>query len=184
MSKNLGAQTPFLAFAVAAIAFFFTPAALADTITYDFTVDVTTGALSGTATSGSFSYDSNSIVLGGGANNAAGLLTALDFTFNGITYNANTANTGFLSFDAAGNLTGAKFGNDCWAGNCYVAAGTDYWYAFNGDFLFASLTSNDAYHGNVTYAHAVAIPEPGTPELFGLGALMIGLLVGLRRRMG
>src|SRR6516164_2876039 len=97
MSKTLCAQTQWLATAAAA-ALSFAPRAEAYIISYDFTATITSGPLSGQVDNGSFSYDSSSIIPGG-VNDAADLLTALNFTFEGVTYNAHTANTGFLAFD-------------------------------------------------------------------------------------
>lgn len=176
--------------AAAAIAFVVAPVVEATPIAYNFTVNVASGPLSGTTENGSFSFDSGSIV-DGTFNEATGLLTALDFTFNGTTYNAGTANTGSLQFDSAGNLTGFMFGNDCDAGVCQMVWGSNDWFAssrLNG-FWYSTPTSGIPSRGNVTSARAVSasvpvpVPEPDTLSLFGLGALMLGLFVGLRRRV-
>ena len=77
---------------------------LAEQITYSFRVTATDGPLAGATANGSFSYDS-SIVAPNVTLSATGLLTSLSFTWHGITYDATTANTGFLSFDSAGQLS-------------------------------------------------------------------------------
>lgn len=192
MSMNLGTKTACSALAAAAVAFSFAPAAQATPINYDFSVHVNSGSLSGTTENGSFAYDSSSIIPGG-TNSTAGLLTALDFTLNGIAYDANSANTGFLSFNAAGDLTGFLFGNNCVAGRCGLISRGDSWFARTfgrtNNFTYTAVDSlgrPSAGVGNVSYSLApvsVPVPEPGTLGLFGLGALLIGLFLGVRRRM-
>lgn len=183
MSTNLGSKFCGLVLAAAIVVFSFATAAQATPINYDFTVDVTTGPLSGTTANGSFSYDSSSITPGA-YNLAMGLLTAFDFTFNGIAYGAATANTGWLAFDAAGNLNDFAFGNSCGPGSCGITISLNDWFVSTGFFGYGLPAFSGIGEGGVTYALApVNVPEPGTPGLFGLGALvMIGLLVGRRRR--
>jgi hypothetical protein len=65
-------------------------AADATPVNYTFSVTATSGPLAGTTAPGTFSYDTSSIVPGG-FNNNAGVLTALNFTWHGITYNQTTA---------------------------------------------------------------------------------------------
>jgi hypothetical protein len=86
-------------------------------ITYSFSVTATSGLLVGTTEIGNFTYDSSSVVPNG-VNKNIGLLTALNFTWNGIAYDETTANTGFLIFDPAGNLSSGSFGTDCGPGSC------------------------------------------------------------------
>ena len=64
-------------------------------INYSFSVMATAGPLDGVTENGTFSYDSSSIVPGG-ININTGQRTALSFTWNAITYNQTTANTGAL----------------------------------------------------------------------------------------
>lgn len=193
MPRNPGTKAGWLALAAIALTVFVAPAADATPISYNFTVDVISGPLSGTSSTGTFSYD-NSSVVSGGSNQQLGLLTALDFTFNGTTYNAGNANTGWLAFDSAGNLTAFVFGNSCSVydpsqpENCGVIAGTDQWFVFPGldGFGYTTLTTNDFFTGNVTYARAASLPvlEPDALGLFGFGAFMIiGLSAGRRRRV-
>ena len=99
-------------------------AAQAAPITYDFTVTGTSGPLNGTAAHGTFSYDSSSIVPRG-ANQATGLLTSLSFSWNGISYDQTTANTGDLRFDLSGNLTQAQFGSNCSSFGCSLTFGSN-----------------------------------------------------------
>jgi hypothetical protein len=70
-------------------------------------------------------------------NSNAGLLTALNFTWNGIAYNQTTANTGFIGFDGSGNLTEITFGNHCFPGICLSEGGANEWLvAFPGSVGF------------------------------------------------
>ncbi|HEV7123682.1 MAG TPA: PEP-CTERM sorting domain-containing protein [Rhodanobacter sp.] len=181
MSAKLGSRIAFLALAAAAISF--VPAAEATPVNYNFTVNVTSGELAGNVEHGSFSYDSSSIVPGD-FNSASGLLTALDFTFDGTAYDASTANTGLLGFDSAGNLTSFLISSSCPL--CTFAPGTDNFTitAFPMDgFVYSTAASDNFGYGDVTYALAgVSVPEPGTFGLFGFGLLLLGG-VAMRRRL-
>lgn len=180
MSMSFRCKTFLLGLALAAAAVF-APAAMATPVTYNFTVNVNNGPLAGTVENGTFTYDSSSVVPGS-VNYSAGLFTAFAFTFNGTTYNAGTANTGFLYFDGAGNLTSFAFGNNCVAGSCSVYGGTDQWYAQpgTGGFVYSTPAFGDYADGNVSFA-LVAVPEPGALGLFGFGLLLLSGLVARRR---
>jgi len=56
----------------------------ASPVNYTFSVTATSGPLAGTTATGTFSYDTSSIVHGG-TNSNTGLLTGLNFTWDGIT---------------------------------------------------------------------------------------------------
>lgn len=164
----------------------FTPAAWATPVAYAFTVSDFSGPLAGNTYHGTFAYDSGSVVAGGSAH-GVDLLTALDFTFNGVTYDAGMANTGWLGWDATGKLDWFSFGTDCDAFGCGVDIDTDpdhrTW--FMGDDLFAYGKTRDQVPGNigrqVRFAPAdVSVPEPGALGLFGFGLLLVGT-AGIRR---
>ncbi|MEO7051924.1 MAG: PEP-CTERM sorting domain-containing protein [Rhodanobacter sp.] len=180
MSTTLGSKIAFLALAAAAISC--VPAAEASPVNYNFSVAVTSGALTGNVENGSFSYDSSSIVADG-FNSEPGLLTAFKLNFGGTAYDASTANTGLLGFDAAGKLTSFFISSSC--GLCTFAPGTDNFTvtAFPTDgFAYSTATFDDFGFGDVTYALAgVSVPEPGTLGLFGFGLLLLGG-VAVRRR--
>lgn len=179
MSTKLASRAVCLALAAAAIAFAST--AQATPITYNFMVDVTSGPLLGDTESGSFTFDSSSVIPGG-FNSASGLLTAFDFTFNGITYNAGTANTGLLGFDLAGDLTYFLISSSCPL--CTFAPGTENFTLTPGvnGFVYSTATFDSYAFGDVTYALAsVPVPEPGTLVLYGFGLLLLG--VTTRRRL-
>ncbi len=183
MSTTLGSKAACLALAAAVAAISYVPAAQAAPVNYNFAVNVTSGPLINKVENGSFSYDS-SIAVPGSFDSAFGLLTAFNFTFNGITYNANTANTGLLGFDAAGQLTSFDISSSCISLGCTFPSGTDNFSLFAGPagFTYSTATFNDFGTGDVTFALAgVSVPEPGALGLFGFGLLLLGG-VAVRRR--
>ena len=96
----------FAAVAGVVLALTLIPNAEATSINHTFSVTANSGPLNGTTAIGTFSYDSSSIVLGG---SNSGSITALNLTWNGITYNQITAPDGGLVFDGTGMLTSASF---------------------------------------------------------------------------
>jgi len=110
-------------------------------LSFDFTATATSGVLNGATASGTFSFDSTSALPGDV--NAVGLLTGLDFTWNGVPYTELTANTGWLSFDGSGSLSGFGFGNNCAAGSCSVSnhLGAEEWWASTASYCFAYSTT-------------------------------------------
>jgi hypothetical protein len=157
------------------------PHAAATPINYRFSVTATSGPLDGTTAAGSFTYDPSSIVAGG-SNTSASLLTALSFTWDGITYDQGTANTGFLVFDASGALVEETFGNNCQPGSCGVQNGTEQWsFGFPGGFAYAVAGTPGIFSGTVTQTLAGAVPEPSALALFATGIAGLAL-AGIGRR--
>lgn len=157
------------------------PAAVASTITYNFTTTATTGGLAGSSANGSFSYDSSSVVLGG-TNNAAGLLTSLTFTWNGITYNSSNANTGWLRFDGAGDLINAALGTNCGAGVCSIASGAEQWVVALSTGFNMFVYSTPSTYGRGTASMTFAPPHVDTPEPLTLSLFVAGLVGAAARR--
>ena len=151
-------------------------AAQAATITYDFIVDGgDTGPLAGVTVSGFFSFDDSLVPAGGGDVNEAGLLSDLEFTWNGISYDETTANTGSLTFDATGALTSGVFGSDCEAGACSASINDpNSWLLSLGDEIGYDVGGERLFFGPTTFSLR-AVPEPGALTLLGLG--LLGLAV-------
>jgi len=150
-------------------------AASGASIMYDFRVDATSGVLSGDTASGNFTFDSGTIPSGGGTAGATNLLTALSFRWDGITYNASTANTGWLTFNSKGHLTFFSFGDDCIALACTVNSPSTDWLASPGAVGFVYSDSGPLGFGKVSYSLVTSVPEPSTTSLFAL-ALVLGVL--------
>jgi len=146
-------------------------------ITWDFTVTATSGPLIGTSASGSFSYDS-SLAVPNAFYDATSLLTALSFTWDGITYNQTAANTGSLLFDSTGDLFSAAFGSDCSAGSCVTESNVEGWLiAMDGNVF--GYGGNAGGIGAVTFTLA---PEPSTLSFLTLGGLALAAVRRKQRR--
>jgi len=108
---------------------------------YTFAVTATTGPLTGTSSTGKFTFDSSVIPDGGGEVRRPGLFGDLAFVWNGIAYDETTANTGVLRFDSQGHLVEGTFGNDCpstLGGGCGVGAGSNQWLVYVAESAMAS----------------------------------------------
>lgn len=148
-------------------------AVTADPANYSFQVTATTGPLAGTVANGTFSFDDGIIPPGGGNVNQEGLLIDLDFAWNGTAYTEATANTGFLSFNPAGDLTGFCFGNNVDGGVCSTRDGLDQWIASDGGFHYSVAGQNDTFRGTLSLLETTAVPEPDTVFLILAGLLVL-----------
>jgi hypothetical protein len=160
-----------------------------------FSVTATSGPLAGTTALGTFSDDTSSIVLGG-ININNGLLTALNFTWDGITYSRTNANTWALYFDATGMLTGSLFGTNCTVG-CGVGSRHEQWDIYvRFGFTYAVQGVVGVFSGTITESLVVATAEPSSLALvgvavagltlagFGAGGARPDYLRGRHRRAG
>ncbi len=129
-----------------------------------FTVTGVNGPQAGVKSLGTFAFDPTIAPEGGGFVEIAGLFTHLAFSWDGVDYNEDTANTGTLGFDADGKLVYALFGTDCGPDGYGCGVGSDpqpkQW-SFNyyddgfgtitGAFYYLSPTDPpDIYLGDVT----------------------------------
>jgi hypothetical protein len=168
------------ALAALSIALVLVAAANATPIYYEFTVSAYSGALTFDNATGTFAYDSGSIVPGG-SNSSPDLLTYLNFTWDGVSYNQATVNTSVLSFSSSGALDFALFGTDCTSGGCVAEAGTSEW-AWDTNTFTYSTAGGPVGMGTVTYTLLTAIPEPamGLPLFIALGSFV--LVASIRRK--
>ena len=85
----------------------------AGTAAYEFTVTGASGPLAGVTSVGTFSFDPAIVPAGGGYVEIAGLFESLSFSWDGVNYDEDSANTGTLAFNADGTLFLALFGTNC-----------------------------------------------------------------------
>ncbi len=153
-------------------------------VTYDFTVTATEGSLAGTTASGLLSFDDSLLAVPNTSNQQTGLLTDLSFTWNGTTFDASTANTGFINSGVAGQLARMSFGDNCYAGGCSVSRSdpNDWYIDYNPlgtstSFVYSDGTSVSS-SSEVTFSLVptpVPLPAAGWLLLSALG-VSTGLL--------
>jgi hypothetical protein len=151
-------------------------------LTYDFTVTGVTGPDAGVTARGSFTIDST-IVVDGGQAEGSHLLSALDFTWDGETYSAQTMNTGGLDWDANGNFTLVIFGNHCEAAACLLTGPGLVTYAYGSPMSFVYNVGDSEYLGRATAPVLVSssVPEPATLGLACCGFISLGFMRRKRR---
>lgn len=158
-------------------------------VTYDFTANGgPDGPLANVSSSGFFTYDDAIMPSGGGIVIQTGLILDLAFSWNGVTYDETTANTGGFGFEPSGELFGWTFGTNCSTTTCLVTPGTNSWAIantakFGGVFVYTLAGSSEdfavPFAVTITRRPATSVAEPGTLALALCGLLAAGLL---RRR--
>jgi hypothetical protein len=171
-----------------AASLFCTAQVSATTYQHDFTV-----GWAASPSFGTFSIDVDPSVIPAGGGDVWGLMTPSDFslTINGHDVDESTARIGLLSFDSAGALTYAVFGNDCDHG-CSVGGSsalgwtmafwttTPWWYPYTN--VNGVLTAYEGAYGEQAHVFEGHVtPPPVVPEplaiplaLAGLGVVLIG----------
>ena len=142
---------------------------------YDFSVTAVNGNLAGTSASGSFGFD-DAVAPAGAKTRLTGLLSFLDFTWNGINYTEATANTGAIDRLANGDLEFVMFGTNCFEGTCAVSSRSVGW-DFRGGTLndFTYSDGQAIGFGTSTIQQRLAqVPEPATWALLGLAFALMG----------
>ena len=149
------------------------PSLQAATVTYDFSVAVTSGPAIGSTAFGYFSYDSASVIAGGGYNFGNGLLTDLAFALDGTSYTEATANTGSLGFNSLGGLSSFLIGTRCGSGSCTVSNGTTGWSINFAGLTYARAGQSGIFDGSApTFTlRNGAVPEPASWALVLAGGL-------------
>jgi hypothetical protein len=162
-------------------------------VTYGFEVIEEDGPLAGTTAIGVFSFEDSIVPSGGGTLEQAGLITDLDFTWDGVQHTEATANTGFLGFDASGALIQAGFGTTCIACPNPDFQPGDWLLIWNFPILPGILLTNFIYAVDVepflfstqdirVCPGACTAPEPGTLALVAAAAVWSASLRWLRRQ--
>lgn len=157
----------------------------AATSTYEVVVNWTNGQLAGTSSTATFAFDA-ALAVPNATYTQPDRLTAFQFDLRGQTYTLADVDTGWLSFDGAGALSGFGIGTDCKPGVCYAYSGNagSFSITYAAQFLLGSVGDPQALTswGSGTVAPASAVPEPASWGLMLAGFALVGLAA--RRKSG
>lgn len=172
--------------AVSTLLFGLFTAAQAQTTAYSFEVDWTTGELAGTSSAGTLSF-ANALAIPNAQYFQPNALSSFGFTLRGSFYDLSAVETGFLTFDADGQLRLLGVGTNCNPGSCSSVPGD-----INSFYLvYDSQSGLDKFYGvagDSGYATSYGpgtlqvspVPEPSTVALLTAGLVLGGL--SIRRR--
>ncbi|MBL8350383.1 MAG: hypothetical protein JNL87_08695 [Burkholderiaceae bacterium] len=154
-------------------------------VPYDFRIAWQSGALAGSVSEGSFAFDSSLSASTGFVLWGPGMLSSLDFTLRGVRYDATSANTGAISFDAQRRLVSIVFGNRCESVSCSVTSGREdeWWFNWHAAAGRQAVTG-DAPDGLSSSLDLTVTPRAPVPEPAGwlLGPLGLAVLAWARSR--
>ncbi len=164
----------------------------AATITYDFSVGVTTGALAGNSYDGSFSYDDSTLIGIGGETVGVEEKLSINFEFLGKTYTETDDNNFAFNFPQVefkdGSLVGLQYlVTDVLNGSIssFAIFGDNPDGLGGGDkFSYVNENSVEVSEGSVIYSlksPSTSVPEPNI--VLGLGVIGFGWLYSKRQRV-
>ncbi|MFG6465050.1 PEP-CTERM sorting domain-containing protein [Roseateles sp. BYS87W] len=176
MTRTHKLSAVFSALALSAAAFL-PLTAEAGLVTRQFLFSSTAGALQFGPQVGSFTYDDAVVPAAGGLVAAPNLFKDLQVSFGGFSFDELTANSGWLRFDATGDLLDAAFGNNCSGGGCSINAGWSLWWirvgkpgASANDFAYSGFNGESGIQ--TSYQNQLlpqgTVPEPASVALVAL----------------
>ena len=161
----------------------------AATVINPFTAIAGSGPLAGAMETGYFWYDSEVVPIGGGAFNGNDISIGLDFTWDGVHYNADDITLVSIQWWNIGGeliLGEVWFGTNCTIGivtpgGCYFGGGEQNFSLFGSPaqeiaFFTYGLLNDTYYNGDVVFGSPYVVPLPSAfflllSSLFGIHRL-------------